>query len=76
MPVMIAHKADGAAADGVRLAVEHMNAGAVLHNHDFMEIMMMFWKRSLRKPWLDRDWRASRRKKIHAVQYCHNGHHR
>jgi len=47
----------------------------MLDNHNFMKIMMMFRKRSLREPWLNRDRRRSRREKIDAVQYGHNGPH-
>ncbi len=39
----------GTAADGIRLAVEYMNARTVFHNHDFMKIMMMFRESGLRQ---------------------------
>jgi hypothetical protein len=44
MPIVIANKADRAAADGIGLAVEDVNARAVLHNDNFMKIMVMFRK--------------------------------
>ena len=50
MPIVVAHKADCAAADGVGLTVKDMDARAMLNNHDFMKIMMMlresrhYWK--------------------------------
>lgn len=75
MPVVIAHEAHHTAADGVGLAVEDMNTRSMLDNHNFMKIMMMFRKRSLREPGLYRNRRRSRREKIDAVQYGHNGPH-
>jgi len=52
-----------------------MNTRSMLDNHNFMKIMMMFRKRSLREPGLYRNRRRSRREKIDAVQYGHNGPH-
>jgi hypothetical protein len=49
MPVVIANKADRTAADGVGLAVEDVNTRALLHDNNFMEIMMMFRKGRLRR---------------------------
>jgi hypothetical protein len=42
--VVVAHKADRTAADGVGLAVKDMDTRAVLNNHNFMKIMMMLRK--------------------------------
>ena len=75
VPVVIAHEAHRTAADGIRLTVKHVDARSVLNNHNFMKIMMMLRERSLRQPWLNRDRRSPRRKKIDAVQYGHNGPH-
>jgi hypothetical protein len=38
---MVAHKADGTAADSKRLAIKHMDPGAMFNDHNFMKIMMM-----------------------------------
>ncbi|GAB7449261.1 hypothetical protein OUHCRE12_37070 [Enterobacter kobei] len=75
MPIVVAHKADCAAADGVGLTVKDMDARAMLNNHDFMKIMMMLRESRLRQPRLYRHRRTIRRKKVHAVQYGHNAPH-
>lgn len=49
MPVVIANKTHGTAANGIRLPVEYMNARTVFHNHDFMEVMMVFRESGLRQ---------------------------
>ena len=59
MPIMIADKAHRAAADGIGLSVEDMDARAVLHDHNLMEIMMMFRKGSLGQPRLNRHRRVA-----------------
>jgi hypothetical protein len=59
---VVAHKAHRTAADGVGLAVKHMDTRAVLNNHNFMKIMMMLRKRSLWEPGLNRNRRTARRK--------------
>ena len=59
VPVMIAHKADRSAADGVRLAVEDVDTRTVLHDHNLMKIMMMFRKGSLGQPRLNRHRRVA-----------------
>ncbi len=41
VPIVVAHKADRTAADGIRLTIENVNPGAALNNHNFMKIMMM-----------------------------------
>lgn len=63
VPVVVAHKAHRTAADGVRLAVKHVDPRTVFNNHNFMEIMIMLRKCSLWEPWFNRDRRTSRRKK-------------
>jgi hypothetical protein len=55
MAIVIADKADRAAADGVGLAVENVNPGAVLHNNNLMKIMVMLRKSGLREPRLNGD---------------------
>ena len=72
---MIAHKADRPTTDGIRLAVKHMDPRSVFNNHNFVKIMMMLRERHLRESRFNRDRRPTRRKKIHAVQYGHNGPH-
>ncbi|KWZ93067.1 hypothetical protein HMPREF3212_00458 [Citrobacter freundii] len=72
MPVMIANETHRTAADGVRLSVEHMDPRSMFDHHNFMKIMMMFWKRRLRKPRFNSHWRFTCRKKIHAMQYRHD----
>gem|GEM_PF-5486924 len=59
MPVMIAYEAHRAAADGVRLSVEDMDARAVFNDNDLMKIMMMFRKGSLGQPRLNRHRRVA-----------------
>jgi hypothetical protein len=49
MPVVIANKADRTAADGIGLAVEDVNARTLLHDDNFMKIMVMFRKGRLRE---------------------------
>jgi hypothetical protein len=63
MPVMIANETHRTAADGVRLSVEHMDPRSMFDHHNFMKIMMMFWKRRLRKPRFNSHWRFTCRKK-------------
>ena len=70
---MIANKAHRTAADGIGLAVKHMNPRTVLNDDDFMEIVMMFRERRLRETWLNGHSRSPGLKEIHAVQDGHNG---
>lgn len=49
MPVVIANKADRAAADGIGLAIEDVNARTLLNDDNFMKIMVMFRKGRLRR---------------------------
>ncbi len=41
MTIVIAHKADATGAQRLWLTIKHMNARALLNQHNFMEIMMM-----------------------------------
>ena len=50
MTIVIANKADRTAADGMGLAVENVNARTLLNDNNLMaKIMVMLWKKPLRK---------------------------
>ena len=55
MAIVIAHEADAAGAQRLRLSVENVNPRTLFHQHDFMKVVVMFGKRLLRHPGFDSD---------------------
>ena len=72
MPVVIANKADRTAADGIGLTIEDVNTRALLHDDNFMEIMVMFRKGRLREAGFNSHRRDPGLKEIRTVQYGHD----
>ncbi|VTM39264.1 Uncharacterised protein [Klebsiella quasipneumoniae] len=72
MPVVIANKADRAAADGIGLAIEDVNARTLLNDDNFMKIMVMLRKGRLREAGFNSHRRDPGLKEIRTVQYGHD----
>ncbi|EHM38310.1 hypothetical protein HMPREF0454_04430 [Hafnia alvei ATCC 51873] len=71
MTVMVTNKTHTSAVKRVRIAIKYMYASALLHNNDFIKIMMVLRKLRLRCSRLYRDGRIAGREKINAVQNSH-----
>ena len=67
MAIVIAHEADAAGAQRLRLSIENVNPRTLFHQHDFMKIVVMFGKRLLRHPGFDSDGVVALREEIGAV---------
>ena len=67
VPVEVTDEANRAAANGMRLTIEHVNTSAMFNDNNLIKIMMMLRKCSLRKSRFNRHGKFARREEIHAV---------
>ncbi len=67
MAIVVAHKANGAAAERIRLTIKHMRAGAVFNNDNLIKIMMMLRKSRLRQTRFNGHRRRAGWEKINAL---------